>query len=197
MLLWSLVALPLLAGGLTALAGRRADRVAAPLGVVVAVGLARLALGEPPSRVLAGWLLGLGWLAVAVRVFGHRGRLDLRVPPRAGPDGPRPAADRPVRRVVVLAVTSPVRWIEHLMRDDGAPSTAVADDPDLTYVERVSLRIAAVGWIAAALAMIVVVVGGDAGTTADAWGLVVLAGSVVAVVAAAFSGRFRSLTRIT
>ena len=39
------------------------------------------------------------------------------------------------------------RWIEKLMRDDGAPSTAVADDPDLTYVERVSLRIAAIGWL--------------------------------------------------
>jgi hypothetical protein len=98
--------------------------------------------------------------------------------------------------LVVLAVTSPVRWIEQLMRDDGAPSTAVADDPDLTYVERVSLRIAAVGWLAAAFAMVAASTADAAGSNAKTWGVAVLAGSVVAVVAAASSGRFRSLTRI-
>jgi hypothetical protein len=98
--------------------------------------------------------------------------------------------------IVVLAVTSPVRWIEQLMRDDGAPSTAVADDPDLTYVERVSLRIAAVGWVAAAFAMVVASTTDSAGSAARGWGLAVLAASLVAVVAAASSGRFRSLTRI-
>lgn len=98
--------------------------------------------------------------------------------------------------VVVLAVTSPVRWIEQLMRDDGAPSTAVADDPDLTYVERVSLRIAALGWLAAAVAMVVSVTDDATSSQAKTLGLVVLAGSSIAVIAAAFSGRFRSLTRI-
>lgn len=98
--------------------------------------------------------------------------------------------------VVVLAVTSPVRWIEKLMRDDGAPSTAVAEDPDLTYVERVSLRIAAVGWVAAAVAMVVSVTDTAAGSQARALGITVLAGSSVGVVVAVFSGRFRSLTRI-
>lgn len=97
---------------------------------------------------------------------------------------------------VVLAVTTPVRWIEKLMRDDGAPSTAVADDPDLTYVERVSLRIAAVGWLAAAVAMVVVATDDAAGRWPGGLGLAVLAGSSIAVVAAGFSGRFRSLTRI-
>ncbi len=98
--------------------------------------------------------------------------------------------------VVVLAVTSPVRWIEKLMRDDGAPSTAVADDPDLTYVERVALRIAAVGWLAAAIAMVVSATDDATGSRAQALGLAVLAGSSIAVIVAAFSGRFRSLTRI-
>jgi hypothetical protein len=96
---------------------------------------------------------------------------------------------------VVLAVTSPVRWIEKLMRDDGAPSTAVADDPDLTHVERVALRIAAVGWLAAAVAMVVSATSDAAGSQAQGTGFAVLAGSSVAVVVAAFSGRFRSLTR--
>lgn len=99
--------------------------------------------------------------------------------------------------VVVLAVTSPVRWIENLMRDDGAPSTAVADDPDLTHVERVSLRIATIGWLAAAVAIVVSVIDDADAGQAPAVGLAVLAGSSVAVVVAAFSGRLRSLTRIS
>ncbi len=98
--------------------------------------------------------------------------------------------------IVVVAVTSPVRWIENLMRDDGAPSTAVADDPDLTYVERVSLRIAAIGWIAAAATMVGSAADNATGSQTRAIGLAVLAGSSIAVIIAAFSGRFRSLTRI-
>jgi hypothetical protein len=99
--------------------------------------------------------------------------------------------------VVVLAVTSPVRWIENLMRDEGATSTAVADDPDLTHVERVTLRIAAVGWVAAAVAMVGSVANDVATSEARIAGVAVLAGSLVAVLAAGSSGRFRSLTRTT
>ncbi len=98
--------------------------------------------------------------------------------------------------IVVLAVTSPVRWIEQLMRDDGAPTTAVAADPDLTYVERVSLRIAGIGWLAAAVAIVISVTADAAESQARTLGLAVLAGSSIAVIVAAFSGRFRSLTRI-
>ena len=99
--------------------------------------------------------------------------------------------------LVVLAVTSPVRWIERAMRDEGAPSTAVADDPELTFVERVSLRIAAVGWLAAAIAMVFVLVDDTLSTTARSAGIVVLAASVLAVGTAAFTGRFRSLATIS
>jgi hypothetical protein len=99
--------------------------------------------------------------------------------------------------LVVLAVTSPVRWIERAMRDDGAPTTAVADDPELTFVERVSLRIAAVGWLAAAIAMILTLVDDTLSTTARSAGLLVLAISVIAVGTAAFTGRFRSLATIS
>jgi hypothetical protein len=95
--------------------------------------------------------------------------------------------------IVVLAVTSPVRWIENLMRDDGAPSTAVANDPDLTHVERVSLRIAAIGWIAAAVAIVVSATDDASGPAMQAVGVAVLIGSFISVIVAAFSGRFRSL----
>jgi hypothetical protein len=99
--------------------------------------------------------------------------------------------------LVVLAVTSPVRWIERAMRDEGAPSTAVADDPELTFIERVSLRLAAVAWVAAAIAMVIAVA--DDATSGDARALevAVLAVSVIAVAAAAFTGRFRSLVAIS
>jgi len=99
--------------------------------------------------------------------------------------------------LVVLAVTSPVRWIEKAMRDEGAPSTAVADDPELTFVERVSLRIAAVAWVAAAVAMVVSI--GDQATSSEAQGIevAVLAISVIAVATAAITGRFRSLVKIS
>ncbi len=95
--------------------------------------------------------------------------------------------------VVVLAVTSPIRWIEHLMRDDGAPSTKVADDPELTFIERVTLRIAAAAWLTAGAAMVVALSDGSL-SSADRWvGLSVLVVSVLAVTVAAVTGRFRNL----
>ncbi len=99
--------------------------------------------------------------------------------------------------LVVVAVTSPVRWIEHLMRADGAPATAVADDPELTFIERVSLRIAAIGWSAAAIAMVVSSLDDAMPDTGRVAGLAVAALSFVAVAIAAFSGRFRSLARMS
>lgn len=99
--------------------------------------------------------------------------------------------------LVVLAVTSPVRWIERAMRDDGAPSTAVADDPELTVVERVSLRIAAVGWLAATIAMVFILVDDTLSAPARSTAIVVLSASVLAVGIAAFTGRFRSLATIS
>ena len=98
--------------------------------------------------------------------------------------------------LVVLAVTSPIRWIEHLMRDDGAPSTAVADDPELTFIERVSLRIAAVAWLTAGVAMIVAVTDDAPSSLAVRVGLAVLVGSVAAVALSVLTGRFRSLITI-
>ena len=95
--------------------------------------------------------------------------------------------------VVVLAVTSPIRWIEHLMRDDGAPSTKVADDPELTIIERVTLRIAAAAWLTAGAAMVISISHGSL-PSADRWaGLSVLVVSLLAVVVAATTGRFRNL----
>jgi NADH:ubiquinone oxidoreductase subunit 5 (subunit L)/multisubunit Na+/H+ antiporter MnhA subunit len=66
MLLWSLVALPLLVGGALAMAGRRADRLAAPAGVAIAVAVLALSVAAASTRpavdalLLAGIRVGLG-----------------------------------------------------------------------------------------------------------------------------------------
>jgi hypothetical protein len=97
---------------------------------------------------------------------------------------------------VVVSVTAPVRWVEGLMRAEGATTTAVREDPELTYVERVSLRIATAGWIAAAAAMVVTLADADAGTTTRAWGVVAVAASLSMIAVSARVGRLRSLVSL-
>lgn len=97
---------------------------------------------------------------------------------------------------VVVSVTAPVRWVESVMRAEGATAAAVREDPELTYVERVALRIAAAGWVAAAVAMVVTLVRDDAGTTTRAWGISALVGSVIVIAATARLGRFSTLVTL-
>ena len=97
---------------------------------------------------------------------------------------------------VVLAVTAPVRWVEGLMRAEGASVTAVHEDPELTFVERVALRIAALGWLAAAAAMIVTLAHDEASATTQTWGTIALAASLTAVALTARLGRFRTLVAL-
>ncbi len=98
---------------------------------------------------------------------------------------------------VVLAVTTPVRWIEHLMRDDGATATAVASDPELTFIERASLRIAAVAWLSASVAMVIALMDETMSSTSRWAGVVVLTASVVAVGAAVVTGRLRNIATLS
>lgn len=98
--------------------------------------------------------------------------------------------------LAVLAIFSPVRWIEQQMRRDGAPAAAVSDDPELTMVERATIRIAAVGWVAAVAAMVLAAVRGEVLGGGRAAGLAVLAASAVAVAVVARSGRFHNLLRL-
>ncbi len=57
--------------------------------------------------------------------------------------------------VVVVAVATPVRWLEGLLRSEGATETAVGLDRALTHVEDVTVRIAIVGYLAAVAVMVV------------------------------------------
>jgi hypothetical protein len=94
---------------------------------------------------------------------------------------------------LVFAVTSPVRWVEQTMRTDGATSSAIENDPELTFVERVLVRIAGVGYVAATGGMIAALVDGSVTTAGVVAGVCVLVVSAAAVVGSIASGRVRSL----
>ena len=98
--------------------------------------------------------------------------------------------------LVVLAVTSPIRWVEELMREDGAPATPVAGDPELTVIERVTIRIALVAATFAGVAMVVELLADGTSTTARVAGTATLATAVAGLLAAALTGRLRNLARV-
>lgn len=56
---------------------------------------------------------------------------------------------------VVVAVSTPVRWLDALLRSEGATDTAVGRDADLTLVEDVTVRLALAGFVAAAAVMVI------------------------------------------
>ncbi|MDP2289701.1 MAG: hypothetical protein Q8M22_00840 [Actinomycetota bacterium] len=60
--------------------------------------------------------------------------------------------------VVLLVVSSPVRWLETLLRTEGAQHTAVSRDHELTQLEEVTARIASVAWVVSVAAMILLLV---------------------------------------
>jgi hypothetical protein len=98
--------------------------------------------------------------------------------------------------LVVLAVTSPIRWVEELMREDGAPATPVAGDPELTVIERVSIRIALVAATSAAVAMVIELLADGTSTAVRIAGAGTLATAVAVFLAAALTGRLRNLARV-
>ena len=50
--------------------------------------------------------------------------------------------------IVLLVVSAPVRWLDSLLRAEGAQRSAVARDHELTRLESVTIRIAGSAWIA-------------------------------------------------
>lgn len=63
---------------------------------------------------------------------------------------------------VLFAVAAPVRWLESMLRADGAVRSGVGDDPELTQLEDITNRLAVVAWLVSAAAMAMVL--GDATT---------------------------------
>lgn len=93
--------------------------------------------------------------------------------------------------VAIVAVTSPVRWLDRQLRSEGATHVAAARDPELTRVETVTVRLALGGFAAATLAMVAVVAGEDIEPTARAVGAAVLVVALTGLGAAlrAWTGR--------
>jgi hypothetical protein len=60
--------------------------------------------------------------------------------------------------VVMIVVSSPVRWIESLLRSEGATHAGVGRDPELTRLEDVTSRFAVATWLLAAGAMVLLLV---------------------------------------
>lgn len=75
---------------------------------------------------------------------------------------------------VVIAVTTPVRWLERLLRNEGATHTAVHQDAELTMVEDATVRLAICGFVVAAAAMGWAVTRSDVRLTGRVAGAVVL-----------------------
>ena len=94
---------------------------------------------------------------------------------------------------LVFAVTSPVRWVEQTMRTDGATSSAIEHDPELTFVERVLVRIAGVGFVAAVAGMVTAIVEGSVTSVGEIAGAGVLVASAAAVIGSVVSGRAHNL----
>jgi hypothetical protein len=66
---------------------------------------------------------------------------------------------------IVAVVTSPVRWLDQLLRAEGARSSAAARDPELTKVERIAVLAAVTAWLLVAIALATVVAHDGAGAT--------------------------------
>jgi hypothetical protein len=94
--------------------------------------------------------------------------------------------------VTILVVTSPVRWIEGLLRAEGAAASTVRDDPELTRVEDLAAWMAFGGWVAAFAGLVLLLV--DHPLTGQAavagWGAV--AASVALLAAAIWRWRART-----
>lgn len=60
--------------------------------------------------------------------------------------------------VALIVVASPVRWLEKLLRSEGAQKATVARDRELTELEEVTGRIVTVAWACAMAAMITLLV---------------------------------------
>lgn len=94
--------------------------------------------------------------------------------------------------VVVLVAAAPVRWLDRLLRAEGAQGTALGADRELTQVEDITVRVALVVWVLAAVASGSLLVDhpvSDAGRVAA---LVVLVASAVGMVVVTWQRRERS-----
>ena len=85
---------------------------------------------------------------------------------------------------VVIVVASPVRWVESMLRAEGAPRSTVHNDPEFVHAENVARCIAAAAWVAAVVALARLTLAGDLSGQARAGTVVALAASLGLVIVA-------------
>jgi hypothetical protein len=86
--------------------------------------------------------------------------------------------------VVIGVVGAPVRWLERLLRAEGAERTALRNDAELTQVEDVTRWIASVVWLVAFAASVDLLVHHEISSQGRVTDVVALAGSFVAMLLA-------------
>jgi hypothetical protein len=86
--------------------------------------------------------------------------------------------------VVIGVVGAPVRWLESLLRAEGAERMALRNDAELTQVEDVTRRIASVVWLLAVGASIDLLVHHDVSRQGRLAEIVALCGSLIAMLCA-------------
>ncbi|MCU1387303.1 MAG: hypothetical protein JWL72_641 [Ilumatobacteraceae bacterium] len=87
--------------------------------------------------------------------------------------------------VVIVSATAPVRWIESLLRAEGATGSSVRNDPEFTRVENIASCVAIVAWAMAAAASIALLFAGSTSPRALVAGITTTACSA-ALLAVAF-----------
>lgn len=83
--------------------------------------------------------------------------------------------------VVVLVVGAPVRWLERLLKAEGAQHAALGADRELTQVEDVTAQIAAGTWLLATIAAITLLVDHPISSQGRAASVTVIVGSAIAM----------------
>lgn len=94
--------------------------------------------------------------------------------------------------VVVTVAAAPVRWLDRLLRTEGARSTALGADPELTQVEDVTLRIALVVWTLSTVAMVSLLVDHEVSRSGRLSGFAVLTVATIGMAAVTWQRRARS-----
>ena len=84
--------------------------------------------------------------------------------------------------MVIIAATAPVRWIESLLRAEGATRSSVRADPEFTRVENITSIIAIVVWVMSATATMILLFDSSTSTRACTSGIVVLVSSATMLV---------------
>jgi len=86
--------------------------------------------------------------------------------------------------VAIVAVATPVWWLENRLRSEGAAHTAVSHDKEMTAVERATIALALLGFTSALAAMAILLGTGDPSVVTGRVGAATAVVSTLAMAAA-------------